>query len=132
MEELKVVAKTELSEQWQEWMEALVAADFEIRKLTPDHFESPPYDPLPGKIFIVDGMLPDLTMIALGIVSQCPDAHIIVATECDSFTIYYEAMQIGAVYLPDSKSPEHFVKAVQREVRKKRRLSYRKMQPISS
>lgn len=86
------------SRQWQVWIDALAESeDFEINAVHLLSMELQKIHADPGDVVLFDGMLPNLSRFIQRTRAQSPDAHIIVATDVESFVIRYEIMHVHEI-----------------------------------
>jgi DNA-binding NarL/FixJ family response regulator len=105
--------QNEPSTQWQEWMYALVEADYRVRVVDPAVIESYRYEDVSADVILFDGMLP-LKKLISRIGALCPETKIVVATETNFFSIRYEVMHLGgALYLFGPMPPDEFIETIQ-------------------
>lgn len=105
------------SARWQTWIQGLKSAGLTIRFIDRSALQADDVTKLFGDAILLDGLLPQLPRLIVSISARHPDVPIIVATEVDSFTIYYEVLHDGAIYVSGPLSATEFVSAIQSEQR---------------
>ena len=113
MKTIHIAVQGEPSSQWREWVEALSQVGLNANVMAPEKIEDQVAKAHPGDTILLDGLLPDLSEAIYRTCSCAPETNVIVLTEVDSFSIYYEVLSVGgAIYLSGPLSKEHFAEAV--------------------
>lgn len=116
MKSLGVLGRQDYGEYWQAWIAALYDSGFEIRLIHRRTVEDQSSVIERVDAVLVDGSLSCLSQLIEHVSAHFPDAKIIVATEVSSFEIYYDVVQLGAYYLAEPASSQHFVQTIRRIV----------------
>lgn len=116
MKTLGIVRGREPNEHWQAWIAALFDSGFEIKLIHPWTMEDQTLLVSSVDAVLVDGFTPHLSELIPLIHAHCPDAKIIVATDSSSFEVFRESDQVGAFYVTEPESAQHFVQTIRRIV----------------
>lgn len=94
---------------WRSWKKSLLSAGCAVCALDAGNLESLDSRQSHYDAVVIDGTLPDCIKLVLKLRPLLPQTKMVLASETSSFSAYYEAMQIGAFYLAEPRSPQHVV-----------------------
>ncbi len=98
---------------WESWIRGLHEAGFNIRIANPLAMELQEIFARPGDVVLLDGTLPNLHRFIAKACARCPEAHVIVATDFPSSSIYQAVMNYeGVVYFSGPLTADRFTKIV--------------------
>jgi DNA-binding response OmpR family regulator len=117
MKTLSILTQANPSRQWREWVHALTDTNLIIREINPAPVDYDALVALQSDAILLDGMLPHLTQIITLLHALHTQTRIIVASDADSFTVYYELRSLGeTAYLGGPMDPVQFAENVCRKI----------------
>ena len=103
--------------QWQAGFREFAKAGFTTRTVNPMEMELQTVFCCPGDVVLFDGMLPHLQQFIERTHSYCPEAHLIVTTEADLFTVRHDALfEQGVTYISAPITSNQLVEAVRSSI----------------
>lgn len=113
MKTLSLLIQENPSRQWCAWINALTETDLVIKEINASPVDYDELVALHSDAILLDGMLAHLTQIITLLHALHSQTRILVATEVESFTVFYEMRSLGeTAYLAGPMDPAQFAKDV--------------------